>query len=337
MSVPPEGMDGGGAAPADGSAPAPAGAAAAPDAGAGQPASADPVDPSTAQDFIAQDEADQRPVGTVHDAILRDQQENPDSELVTADEQEQYDDFVSRCRLFICDPRKPSPNQPSPTQSVMTMLNDPRKSVPEAIGGTAAYVAFLIHNNAKRNNRTYTPDVMFHGADELVSDLYVLGNVARIFKGVPPLNLQGLQGGHYEFSEEEGKILDKSKIQAVLEFGKKMEQSGQITEAEREDARDFWKTQIEREINSGQVGDNILNRMDPNKLKQAMQDKLGHAHDPNNAAAPEPGFADAAEAQEPPAEEQAEPAGEEATEPGADAGAADREQAGGDQQQAFVQ
>jgi len=217
-----------------------------------------------------------RPRGTPDDIAREQQDADPwNAEAVTEDEQAQYEDFVARAILMISDTRKPEEGALSPSEATMKIMNNRKLTVPQAIGLAAARVTLLIHNNAKRQEVTYSPDVLFHGADELIPALYVMGNVAGIFDGVQPIKVP--EGGDfegYEFSEQEMKLLEEAKLHAVHEFGLMLEQTGQISEEQMEEAQQFWKSQIEREMNAGEVGDDILSEIDIDSARAEMGKKL---------------------------------------------------------------
>lgn len=214
--------------------------------------------------------------GTADDAARESADRDPlNNELVTEDEQAQYEDFVSRAILMISDTRKPDEETPSPADATLKIMNNRKFTVPQALGLGAARTTMLIHNNAMRQDVKYDADVLFHGADELIAALYIIGNVAGIFEGVEPVKVP--EDGNfddYEFSEAEIKLLQEAKMNAVHEFGLMLEQSGQITEEQMQEAQDFWKSQIEREVESGEVGDDILSGIDVPAARSEMSKRM---------------------------------------------------------------
>lgn len=238
--------------------------------------------------FLAPGGDEQRPAGTVDDFIKGAQMDDPfNTEEVTAEEQAQYDDFVDRAILLISDPRRPEDGSPSPSEATLKMMNNPSLSVGQALGLATAETVALIHNAAKRQGMEYSADVLFHGADELISALYVLGTEARIFPNAPKPTLGG-EGetdddgesitGAYNFSDEAMEIMAEAKFEAARVFGEKMMETGQISEEMNAEAQQFWKAQIEREMNSGEVGDEILDGVDVDAWRNGVaKNEMGGA------------------------------------------------------------
>lgn len=236
-------------------------------------------EPGSGGAFLAEDEGptEARPVGTIEDQIADENISDPvNAQNPTLDEQQQYDDFVQRAILLISDVRQPEDGQPSPSDSTLKIMNNAKFTVPQAIGEAAANTTMMLHNLAKRAGVEYSPDVLFHGADELIAALYILGNAARIFDGVPPLKPieEGEEAGEYDFDEKELAILEQAKMHAVERFGQMLVETGQIDEKQRKEASDFWKTQIEREIDSGEVGDDVLEGVNIDEARRAMASRM---------------------------------------------------------------
>ncbi len=312
-------------------------AVAPPTAGAPQQGLAPPTaSPAAGGDFlpaeeeaVAEEEAgageEQRPVGTVEDDIVHQNMVDPsEAELPTVEEQKQYDDFVNRAILLISDNRQPEGGGMSPADATLKLMNNNKITVPEAVGKAAASTTWLLHNAAKRAGQEYTADVLYHGNDELVAALYLLGNAAGIFKGVPPYKgkLPGAvenadpaaiagEGADadspeadateefmpaesaapapadgegpdpndpdlkdaYDFSPEEMKILEAAKLEAAKAFGDMLLESGQVTQEQRDEATKFWQQQIEKEVDAGEVGDDILDGVDLDAARARMTKK----------------------------------------------------------------
>lgn len=299
-----------------------------------QPQQAQAPAPAPQQPFATASQV----VGDPQDEIRRRQALDPTgSEEVTDEEQDQYDDFVSRALSMIADNRKADDNSPSPSEAVLNLMNNGSFTVPEALAEGAASTVMLLHNAAKRANVAYPPDVIFHGADEIIAGLYLLGSAAGIFEGAsdhswaagpgqpaaeqpiappdmaamgpsapaqpmempamapmeapvdqlttPPVAAApaaapaaaGLAEGELpsegDFTEEEYMLLGEAKILATEKFGQKMVESGQLTEKEQGEAQAFWTSQIEKEVETGEVDDSVFDNVDVNSIRQTMVGK----------------------------------------------------------------
>lgn len=173
---------------------------------------------------------------------------NQDDSTVTPEEQQQYDDFVTRCKLFISDYRPPKnnkgslqPNGKAPRDVIIEHLNSPGgQNAAAAVGRTAAEVIKLVTNNAKAAGYPYPPDVIFHGADEVISDLYQIGIAAGVIKNPPPDN-----------SEQEQHLLGMAKLYTTQFFGQGLIDSGQDPPELRQQAHQYVLDQIQKEAQTG--------------------------------------------------------------------------------------
>lgn len=208
------------------------------------------------------------PVGTIDEEIRALQDGAPeDTEYVTNDEQAKYNDFVSRALLYMSDNKPRGKGVPSGRQAVMQQLNNVRQGTAEAIGRTTATIAFMIHNNGKRQGVEYSPDVLFHGATEVTAAVYFMGAVAGIFKDMPQIDPNTLFKD-YEFSDEEGEVLEVAKMHAVDHFGRLMQQAGQITPEQKQEAIAYWKEQIDKEAEAGaSIPDELAANLDLSKVQ----------------------------------------------------------------------
>jgi len=258
-----------------------------------------PQQPQQPQQFTAASGV----AGDPQDDLRRAEAADPtEVEQVTDDEQAQYDDFVSRALALISDSRKPKGEGMSPSEATLKLMNNSSFTVPEALAEGAANTVMLLHNASKRANKAYTPDVIFHGADEIIAGLYLLGSAAGIFKdapahdwaakqdeaeapqaAVPGIGQEGaeVQPGpegeqadgnpsEEDFTEDEYRLLAEAKILATEKFGRKLQESGQLTEKEKVEAQEFWKSQIEKEVGSGQVDDSVLDAVDVDSVRKQI-------------------------------------------------------------------
>lgn len=257
-------------------------------------------------------------VGDRNENIRRAEALDPtEVEEVTDEEQAQYEDFVSRALAMISDTRTPEDGSPSPSEAVINVMNNSSMSVPEALAEGAVSTIGMIHDAAKRAGSPYSPDVLFHGSDEIIAGLYLLGSKAGIFEGVgshewaesggpvtigapgetdvdpmqgdllagddvlagagemqPPEGMGAtLQEGDApdgDFTDDEYVMLGEAKILAVEKFGKRLMDSGQMGEEEQREAQEFWKSQIEKEVELGNVDDSVFQSMDLDAVRQQM-------------------------------------------------------------------
>lgn len=228
-----------------------------------------PADPSQSSGSSQ----DPRPIGTEDDANQQKLQQDPNAKVPASPrDQAEYTQLVTRFVLMIHDMRRSHPGALSPTESTLKQLNNPNLTVAQAVGNTTAQLIFILHNAAKHMKVQYSPDVLFHGADECAAAVYLLGLAAGIFKGTPPFKGVPKEGQPYPFDQQDIAILGKAKIAAVQHFGKLMESQGMITDQERQQAMGFWQQQITHEVNSGKVDESVVQKMmnDP-KIVAAMQ------------------------------------------------------------------
>lgn len=168
-----------------------------------------------------------------------------DATQVTPDEQRMYDDFATRCMLFMNDPRKPigkdgKPNeeQKSPRDVIIDHLNIAGMKSYDAVGRTAAQICWLIYTNGLRNKVKYSPDVVFHAADEVLWAVYELGIQARVIKNPPAPD-----------SKEEAELVGRAKFSAAQFFGQNTIDAGLN---DKEANAQYYMQQMKREAASGQ-------------------------------------------------------------------------------------
>lgn len=175
---------------------------------------------------------------------------NQDDSQVTPEEQKQYDDLVTRCLLFINDPRAPigknghpQPNGKAPRDVIIEHLNSVGDQAAEqAVGRTTAQVMTLVTNNAKHQGFPYPPDVIFHGAKEVIDALYKIGVASGVIKNPPAAG-----------SPEEDKLMGMAMSYAAQFFGQNLIDSGQNPPELQDEAKQYMLDQIHREGQSGQL------------------------------------------------------------------------------------
>lgn len=196
-----------------------------------------------------------RPMGTQeqhNDAVAA---VNPTAPVDADDnEQAQYNQFVSRFMLALADPKSKMGD------ATLKVMNNMHLTVPQAVGQATANIAFIIVKGAAGHKIQYAPDVLFHAAFECVCVVYVFGLAAGIWKGVPPF--KGLKpDGSYPFTHDELKILVSAQMQAVRFFGDMELKNGMISNQMRKANMQFWQQQIEREVKTGAVNEDVLKKL----------------------------------------------------------------------------
>lgn len=202
------------------------------------------------QDFLPNNAST---AGNANRQPMSDNLSSQDDSQVTPEEQKQYDDFVTRAKLFINDPRVPlsSKGQPqqdakAPRDMILDHLNVRNDSASDALGRTTAQVCWVLYTAAKRAGMPYTPDVLYHGADEVMSDLYQIGVASGVIKNPPP-----------DGSQEEEHFLGIAKLNATKYFGQNLIDTGQ---ANSKQAQEYYLAQIKKEGDSG-----ALDQWDPSQ------------------------------------------------------------------------
>lgn len=224
----------------------------------GQPAADPSADPSAGGgDFISAGAApevdDAQVAGAQHGAAMAGvdathpvsgEMLTTDDSAVSPDEQHAYDDLVTRCLLFINDPRKPAgkggqPNEQAkaPRDVIIDHLNVKGMPADVAVGRTTAQVIWLMFSNAKHQGVDYPPDVLYHGADEVMSHIYEIGVKSGAIKNPPPPD-----------SPEEQKLLGMAKMYATQFFGNNVIDAGMNNQDE---ARAYYQSQMQREADTG--------------------------------------------------------------------------------------
>ena len=267
------------------------------------PPSPQQIDQQAQNQPAPQDSAqDGHPVGTVGDQQRQQQQDNPSGgSAVTATEQAQYVQLVTRFIMMTHSMVSQGDGKPSALKATVDVLNNPKVPISKAVGITTANAIFAIHNMAKSHGVSYDPDVLFHGADECVVAIYLMGQAAGVFKGTPPY--QGFDGEKtYPFTPGEQNLLARAKMVAVAHFGKALENAKMITDGERQQATDFWQKQISHELKSGFVDPKVIDDLKKSGLA-SRQAEASQSQSQGDQSQPAP-----AQSQPPPDQSQPPPA-----------------------------
>lgn len=267
-------------APQEGSAQAPD----QPAPGQGDPAGGAPVDPAAfipadaqGQSLDGADQGGPRAKGTQADANEAATDQDPETEVPSSpEEQKQYDSLVSRFLLFISDPRQSTPQHPSPTQSVLGMLNKPNDPAAITLGRACANIVMMLMHSARIQGKPYDAEVVFHAADEMIPALYLLGAAHGIWKGLPPFHAMQPDGS-YDFADDEIKVLGEAKMQGTRFLGNLLVHAGQITPDVAKANSELWKQRIEQEVAHGNVSDEVMEQLAQKGVFNKVHDQLGTA------------------------------------------------------------
>lgn len=275
------------------------------------PSQAAPAGPG-GQAVDGADDGGARPVGTVQQANDAATDDDPYAQVeATPEEEDQYNQFISRFLLAISDQRNTGKHG-SMHDTVMHMLNNAKQPAAVSVGQTTASVAWLIVNQAQHAGVKYDPEILFHANFEACASMYLLGLHAGIFKGVQLKDMSS--DGSYPFDQKDLRIIAESQIQATRFFGNLMMRGGMLSDADSKANEDFWNKQVQREIRTGQVPDHIINMMHHSGIAQHVQDS---AKDQMGTAAQAAQNPDMGQMQaQPPQGGQAPPQGPQAPPPG---------------------
>lgn len=142
------------------------------------------------------------------------------------EEQAQYDQFVTRALQFI--------NGPKTLDVVLKSMNEGSRPVYENVGRQAARIAHNIVQTAERAGTKISPDVIFHGGQEIVAELLEVGEEAGIFD-VP--------------EDKEQNELEMAFMSAVEHYGRMLKERG---EAPIEEAKAAMDGQLDYEARTMQ-------------------------------------------------------------------------------------
>lgn len=145
-------------------------------------------------------------------------------------EQQDYDRFVSTGVKVI--------NGPAANQLIQAM-NDKEQPVPTAAGKVLAQIVETVKNTFDNTEKPVSEDVIMHGSEELAEELINLGNAAGIWK---------IEDDQIE------DVVARTMMEGAKVIGDEMIAKGNPL---REDAKRFMTDQIENEMSSGEVPEQI--------------------------------------------------------------------------------
>lgn len=267
------------AAPATQAGSAAPGGSPAPDQGdpiATDPAALVPADGS-GQQVDGADQGGPRAKGSQQDAYDAAVDDDPNAPVpATPEEQRQYESLVTRFILYVSDPRQSNPKHASPNQAFMATLNTPKVPAAIAIAGATAKAVMTLLHTAKIQGKPYDAEPVFYAGDEIIPAAYLLGAARGIWKDMPPYH--GVQpDGSYDFADDEIKVIGEAKMQTIRLLGNMMVKAGMITADVAQANAEQWKQQIEREISSGSVSDEVMQQLAQKGVFDKIHDQLGTA------------------------------------------------------------
>lgn len=215
-------------------------------------------DPGQAQ-FLEQFDAEIPVSGAMGRAPVSDAPIGMDEEQVSPEEQAQYDEFTSMALGLVHDLKKVGPNR-APADIILDFFKPGDMTVPKALGFATAEVCYTVHNFMKRQQVEIAADVIFHAAEEVMTNIYEVAAAARVIptEKLPPDN-----------SPQEEQLLGRALIYAVEQFAQKLQATGQLP---REEAAKHLDENIRREAETGELDNwDPRTEVDPDGLNFALK------------------------------------------------------------------
>ena len=193
-------------------------------------------------------------------AAMKNPMEGPD-EPVTPEEQAEYDDAFKRVMAMVHDTREQG-GKKSMADSLIKQMTNTGGPAYESIGKAAGNAMKLFHENAKRQGKEYSGDVLREVGMDLVTELMdVAGELGAV--KVPE-----------DGTPEGDEFYKLAVLEAAKLFGDYYLKTGQ---ADVEGEKQGMQEQMEREGQSGELDDWDMQGMDPNAMKEMMAQKQGIA------------------------------------------------------------
>jgi len=184
-----------------------------------------------------------------------------EDEPVSPEEQAEYDDAFKRIMAMVHDTREVDGGK-SMADSIIAQITSKTGPAYEAIGKSAGNAIKLFYENAKRQGKEYSGDVLREVGMDLVTELIDIAS----------------QVGSVEVPADDTPEGEEFYKLAVLEaakfFGDYYLQTGQ---ADVEGEKQGMMEQMKREGESGELDDWDMQGMDPNAMKDVMAQKQGIA------------------------------------------------------------
>jgi len=186
-------------------------------------------------------------------------------EQASPEEQEQYEDGFKRVMAMIHDVREPN-DKKSMADTIIKAISTSTMPAYKTIGGTAAMIMRLFHNNAKRQNVDYSGDVLREIGMNVVVELTDVARETGAIKGLPEVD-----------GPKEEEFTRLAVLEAAKGFGQYMLDTGQ---ADTKTAQKDYKEQMEREGESGALDDWDMQGMEPDALDNAVAQHEGIVQEP---------------------------------------------------------
>lgn len=158
-------------------------------------------------------------------------------------EQQDYDRFVSAGIKVI--------NGPAANQLIQAM-NDKEQPVPAAAGKVLAQIVETVKNTFDNTEQPVSEDVLLHGSEELAEELINLGNAAGIW------NI-----GDDQIED----VVTRTMMEGAKVIGDDIIAKGNPL---REEAKRFMTDQIENEMASGQVPEQLKQNLLSQSVRSSM-------------------------------------------------------------------
>jgi hypothetical protein len=139
--------------------------------------------------------------------------------------------------------------------------------------------------------------VLFNACIECCALVYITGLASHLFKGCPPF--KGLKpDGEYDFNDFEMHLLCAAQMQAVRVFGTMELKAGLISPEMRQQNMEFWKQQVQREMATGMVNQDVLEKLHQSGTLAPQSQSADPTGDgPQPIQSPQPSPSDAAPTQ----------------------------------------
>jgi len=192
-------------------------------------------------------------------------EQNPltaEDELASPEEQAEYEDAFRRVMAMIHDTDERG-GKKSIADGVIKQISNSQIPSYQAIGKAAGNLMRLFHENAKRQGKEYSGDVLLNVGLDLVTELIDMARELGVVKDLPE-----------EDSPQMEEFQKLASLEAAKLFGDYQLDTGQ---ADIEGEQKGMTDQMEREATSGELDDWNMQEMDPNALQNALAQKGGFA------------------------------------------------------------
>jgi hypothetical protein len=201
---------------------------------------------------------------------------NAPDEDASPEEQEQYQDLFQRVMSAVNDTRDNPNGGPSPADAVIKMMSVKGTEAHIAIGQTAGMVMSQMVDMAKRNGTEYEGVVVQEVGMDLVVELIDIAQISGAITNIPE-----------DDSEEYGKLLELSVLEAAKVYGEWLLRTGQ---ADRQGHMQDVQEEMQREADSGELDDWGMEELDPALRTRIVQQTRAQQEAPPAVPAPQGGM-----------------------------------------------